>query len=374
MRILHITSSFLPVIGGQEKVVEELAKNLKNLKHNITILTTNLLCEKANLPKYENLNGIKIIRCKNDFFLGGYGYSKEAIRWLNKNWGKFDVIHSHGYNRFLSEFAVYYLKNKKPVVFTPHGFIHTKKNYFFKMVHDLTFGRVIKHASICTALTKLDLREYARRGVKKERIKEVPNGINDKFLDKINKKESDDFKKRQNIKQDYLLYVGRIHKSKGLQYVIKSIENLNCLLVIVGQDAGYKKKVIRLAKRLDVEDKIFFLGQLSEKELLRAYKSCKIFVLFSEWEGFGIAVLEAMAAGKPVIVSDKGSLPLLVKDKENGYVVEFKDVKKLKERINLLLENKKIREELGKKGRDFSRNYLWKNIARVYEKMYQEIK
>ena len=162
MKILQITSTFFPVIGGQEKVVEELSRGLKKLGHEVTILTTDLSYENQNLPKRENFKEIEIIRCKNDLSLGSYGYSKEAIKWLKENWKKYDLIHSHGYNRFLSEFAVYYLRNKKPVVFTPHGFIHTKKNYFFKIIHDLTIGRFIKYAKICTALTKLDFKEYKK--------------------------------------------------------------------------------------------------------------------------------------------------------------------------------------------------------------------
>ena len=115
MKILQITSTFFPVVGGQEKVVYELSKRLVELGHEVTILTTDLLCNKKYLLKEEIFDKIKVIRLKNDFFLGGYGYSKAAISWLKKNWENYDVVHSHGYNRHLSEFAPAFLKEKRPV-------------------------------------------------------------------------------------------------------------------------------------------------------------------------------------------------------------------------------------------------------------------
>ena len=374
MKILQITSSFLPVTGGQEKVVEELSKGLKKLGHAVTILTTDLGCEKETLPKKENFNGIDIIRCKNDLYLGSYGYSKEAIRWLKENWKKYDVIHCHGYNRFLSEFAVYYFRKKKPVIFIPHGFIHTKKNYLFKKIHDLTLGKFVRYAEICTALTKLDFDEYKRLGVKKERIIEIPNGVSKDFFKKINNQKLKSFKKKYGIKENAILYVGRIHESKGLQYVFEAIKDLDLQFVLVGQDSGYKERLLKLAEKLKIKDKINFIGKLDEKNLVKAYNSCNMFILFSEWEGFGITVIEAMATGKPVIVSNRGSLPLLVKEGDNGYIIPFKNIKKLREKIDFLLKNKKLGEKMGKKGKKIAGQYAWGMIIDKYEEIYKKFK
>ena len=374
MRILHITSSFLPIIGGQEKVVEELAEDLQKLKHDITILTTDLFCENSNLPKHENLRGIEIVRCKNDLFLGGYGYSREAISWLKENWRKYDVVHCHGYNRFLSEFAVYYLRKKKPVIFTPHGFIHTKRNYLFKKVHDLTLGKFVKYAKICTALTKLDFKEYKKLGVKKEKIVEIPNGVSKDFFKKINKQELKNFKTKYKIKENAILYVGRIHESKGLQYVFEAIKDLNLQFILVGQDSGYKKSLVKLAEKLKIENKINFIGNLNKKDLVKIYRSCKAFVLFSEWEGFGIVVVEAMASEKPVIISDRGSLVHLVDNNQEGFIVPFQNTTILKKKIEELLEDNKKIKIMGTKGKKTAKNYMWEKITKDYEKIYKKIK
>ena len=362
MKILQITSSFFPVLGGQEKVVYEISKRLVEKGHKVTILTTDLLCEEK-VPKREKLEGIEIVRFKNKLFLGSYGYSPEAIRWLKENYSKYNIVHSHGYNRHLSEFAIKILYGKIPIIFSPHGFIHTKKNYFFKIIHDITFGRFVKRANLCTALTKLDFGEYEKLGVKKEKIVEIPNGVD---VEKFSKSKKYDSKKFG----DFILYVGRIHESKGLQYVLEAIKKLDTKLVIVGKDAGYKQDLMEKSKKLGIEKKLIFLGGIVDEDLIKLYKSSKIFVLFSEWEGFGIVVVEAMAAGKPIIVSNRGSLPHIVNNKKEGFVVKFKDVKELHKRIEQLLNDNKLCKNMGIEGKKTSKKYEWKNIVKKYEEIY----
>ena len=371
MRILQIASSYFPVIGGQEKVVYEISKGLVKRGHDVTILTTDLLVAKKNFPREEIVDRIKIIRLKNDFFLGGYGYSKQALKWLKKNYKKYDIVHSHGYNRHLSEFAIRFLWKKIPTIFSPHGFIHTKKNLLFKKIHDLTIGKFLRKANYCTALTKLDYKEYFKLGVKKEKIKDFPNGVDVK---KFSKKDEKEIKKLKEKFGKFILYVGRIHESKGLQYVVKALKDLNVNLVIVGEDAGYKKPLKEIIKDLGLRKKVFFVRGITNKTLISFYQTCKLFVLFSEWEGFGIVVIEAMAAGKPVIASDKGSLPYVVRNKKTGFVIQHKNIKLLKEKIKELLDDKKLRQTLGKQCKLEVKKYEWAEIIKRYEKLYENAK
>lgn len=370
MKILQITSSFFPVLGGQEKVVYEISKRLSERGHELTILTTDLFSENEKYVKEEFSEGIRIMRFKNKYFLGGYGYCPEAVKWLKKNWKNYDVVHSHGYNRYLSEIALNKLYKKKPLIFSPHGFIHTKKNLIFKKIHDLTLGKFVRKANYCTALTNLDFGEYKRLGVKQEKIIKIPNGVDINRFSKNNKKEIAEIKKKYG---KFILYVGRIHESKGLQYVIEAIKNINVKLLIVGKDSGYKKDLERIADSMNIRDKILFAGGINDERIVSFYGASEAFVLFSEWEGFGIVAIEAMATGKPVIVSDRGSLPYLVKDDKQGFVVEFKNVGKLKKKIEEVLSNKKLQIRMGKEGIKTSKNYDWENIVKEYEQIYGRV-
>lgn len=373
MKILQITSSFYPVIGGQEKVVFETSKCLVDLGHEVTILTTDLFCEDQNLPSEELKEGIKIVRLKNKFSLKGYGFSSEAVNWLKKNWKEYDIVHSHGYNRFLSEYALFYLRNKIPTVFSAHGFIHTKKNYLFKILHDATLGKFVRYACKCTALTKLDFNEYFKLGVQKENVFDLPNGVDVEKFSNPNKKCVTSLKKKFNLRGKTLVYTGRIHKSKGLNHVIEAIKDLDCKLLLVGQDAGHKQELIELSKKLNIEKKVIFAGCLPDEEFIAAYYASDIFVLFSEWEGFGIVAIEAMAAGKPLIVSDRGSLPFVVNDGKEGYVVPFENKALLKVKISELLVDPNVRKKLGEMGKNNSKRYSWGQIVRNLETIYKSI-
>jgi len=207
-------------------------------------------------------------------------------------------------------------------------------------------------------------------GVEKNKIIDLSNGVHLNKFSKINFNEIKKFKKKYNLNKDVLLYVGRIHKSKGLQYVLEAIKNLEIKFLIVGKDAGYKRNLKRRIKKLKLEEKVIFAENLNEKELVTAFKSSKIFTLFSEWEGFGIVVIEALAAGIPVVVSDRGALPQLIENNVNGLIVKFKDIEKLKEDIEKLLSNNKLRNKFIKNGINFSKNYSWESIIRKIEKVY----
>ena len=371
MRILQITGTFFPVAGGQERVVYEISKRLVKKGHQVDILTTDLLCNNK-VKRKEKQGGINIIRLKNNLYLGGYGFSKEAFKWLKDNWKKYDLVHSHGYNRFLSELSLWILKEKLPLIFTPHGFIHTRKNYLFKFIHDLTVGRVIGNADKLTALTKLDFIDYKRLGVEEEKIAEIPNGVDIKKFGKIDEGNVSIFRKKYQLSKT-ILFVGRIHESKGLRYLVEAVKDIDCKLMIVGEDAGYKKKLENRIRNLGIKNKVIFTGHLEEKEKITSYHACDVFVLFSEWEGFGITVIEAMASRKPVIVSDRGSLPFLVENRQEGFIVPFKNINGLKEKINFLLKKKKAAKQMGLNGLKKAKGYNWEKIVEMYLKVYKEI-
>ena len=107
--------------------------------------------------------------------------------------------------------------------------------------------------------------------------------------------------------------------------------------------------IVRKILEEGVEKKVVFVGSLKDNGLISMYHASEMFVLFSEWEGFGIVVIEAMAAGKPVIVSNRGSLPYLVTNKKNGLIVKFKEKPPLNQWINggFFVFDKKIFDYLG---------------------------
>lgn len=358
MKILQISSVPVTYPGGTEKVVLELSKNLSK-KHEVTILQTDLyLGGKIKLGK-SKIGKVNVITCKNDSFLGGFGYSKEFKKKLEGVWEDFDIVHIHGHGRFTSDFSLKFLKGKLPMIYTAHGFFHKKS--LIKRIHDFFLGGLLKNATRVTALSELEKREYQRLGIELDKIKILPNWINFSKFEK------------SKLGGKKVLYVGRIHESKGLQYVLDAVKGLDCEIEIVGRDAGYQRDLEKKIGEEGLREKVKISNNISDKELLKKYSSSDLFVLFSEWEGFGVVVLEAMASGLPVVVSDRGALPILVRDKENGFVVPFRDVSKLRENIEKVLESKDLRKKISKNNLRKAKEYDEKKIVKGYEGLYKEI-
>lgn len=366
MKILQISSVPVTYSGGTEKVVLELSKELSK-NNEVTILQTNLYEEKKKFERYSKIGKIRVITCKNDYFAGGFGYSKEFASTLKEIWKGFDLIHIHGHGRFTSDFTLRYLKDKKPLIYTAHGFFHTSKAGFIKKIYNSFFKRIHKKNVWFTALTELEEKKYLQLRVKKGKIKIIPNWV--------------DFKKFSNAKEikipfknnfPILVYVGRIHESKGLQYVLKAINNLKVNLLIVGRDGGYKEELEKLVKQLNLQNKIKFTGEISLPELKNYYKSSDFFILFSEWEGFGISLIEAMYFELPAIVSDRGALPILVKNKENGLIAKFPNEKDLEEKIQILLNDKKLVQKIKRNEKVFVKKFDSKKIIEQYKNLYKE--
>ena len=172
-----------------------------------------------------------------------------------------------------------------------------------------------------------------------------------------------------------ILFVGRLARVKGIEYLIKAVDGLNAKLVIVG--SGDQESTLKeLAK--DINCEIEFLGAKTHDQLSEIYASADVFVAPSVTledgakEGFGLVVLEAMASSLPVVVSNSGGLPEIVKDKENGFVFQEKNVDELKNILTLLIENTSLRKEYAAKSLKSVQKWDYSNIAKRYEQVIVE--
>jgi len=160
--------------------------------------------------------------------------------------------------------------------------------------------------------------------------------------------------------EKFILFVGYLHRVKGVQYLIEAFNKIkdefpDFKVVIVGEGPereNLKSKV----KSLKLENKIEFKGKLSLKETKNLMKKCYCLVLPSLSEGLGRVLMEAMALEKPVIASNVGGIPELIKDDENGFLFEKGDSKELARKFKILLEDRNLAKKMGKKGKDIIKN------------------
>jgi len=173
-----------------------------------------------------------------------------------------------------------------------------------------------------------------------------------------------------------ILFTGRITKQKGVHYLIKAMPRVkvaNTELFIVGEGPE-EKNLKMLVKQLKLKNVHFLPYMKGDKlrEFHQLYKRAQIFVAPSIWdEPFGLVILEAMAYATPVIATKKGGITSIINDGENGLLVRARNSKDLAEKINLLLNDDKLRKRLSEKARQtILDKFTWPKIAERFERIY----
>lgn len=273
------------------------------------------------------------------------------------------------------------------VFFSPNisitGFLFIKNHYV--VIHDLIplkFPELFKNASLKFKLfyatkvfqklsiltckkviavsqnTKKDVKKILK--IKEEKIKVITEGVAH-FETELNK---EILSKKFNIANEYLLFVGRHEKYKNIDKVINAYLNLpenikeNLSLVIIGKSNNL---VTPDLKKLGNNNKIIFLESLSPEDLSLFYKSAKILVHLSEYEGFGLTVLEAMSYGIPVIASNISSIPEVVED--SSFLVDINNEKEIIDKITILINDIELYKKISKSVKERSKIFTWKKTS-----------
>ena len=373
MKIGFLIEYFYPVRGGAENNCFYLAKELAK-KHEVHVFTSDR--KDGNIFKKEEvIDGIKIHRYKNWFRHKYYlTFTPGFLNILNYD---LDILHVHSLG-FLWHDKIVFLKklfSRTKIINTPHGPFMTLNNYgFFEDVFrkitvffELFINRLY---DIVIQVNPNQWKWMIEYGISKDKIRYLPNGISESTFDKVNNKS---FIDKYKLKNKFVIsYLGRIQKYKGLDQVIKILPKLDKKIVFLamGKDAGDRKRLVELSKKLKVNDRVIFTGEIVDNEKLSGLDASEIFIMPSEWEAFGIVILEAMARGNAIISTKNEGAEFLVK-KDNGLLYDFGDLRKLEENINILYKNKKLRDKLKKNNFKKAKEFLWKDIAKDLGRIYQ---
>ena len=242
------------------------------------------------------------------------------------------------------------------------------------------FGyRFLRDASKVITLSQTEAEQYRVMGVPEEKIAVIPNGIDLSEYDDLPPKNS--FKKKLGIDDNkkIILYLGRIHRIKGIDVLVKAFAKViekwdDVRLVVVGPDDGYLGELEALIKALKIEDNALILGPLYGNNKLKAYIDADVYVLPSRYEIFGMTVLEAYACGKPVVASRLGGLMDLVVDGVTGYLFEPGDVEQLAKYILSLINDSNRAEGMGLIGKQFVKeNFTIEKVTYGLEQLYRKI-
>lgn len=206
----------------------------------------------------------------------------------------------------------------------------------------------------------------------------IPGGVNisdfdatnDKILFKIDKKYALTGKK-------VVLFTGRLTAHKGVEYLIKAARQIKGEVLILG-DGPERPYLEKLIKKYNL-DNTRILGYMSPKEGIKYrefYRRADVYVAPSVWdEPLGLVILEAMAAGTPVICTRKGGITSIVKDGHNGFLVRARNSQQIADKVNLLLSSEELRLKMACEARKtVEEKFTWEEIASKFEKIYSKFR
>ena len=213
------------------------------------------------------------------------------------------------------------------------------------------------------------LRKRVANKIVNQKIKVIPFGVNTSIFKPVFKK---------NNRQLIVGTIKTLEFGYGIDILVKAFGLISnkypdVSLVIAGQ-GSQKKYLIELSKKLKVSTKIKFIGSIAHPSVAKILNSFSIFVCLSRNEGFGVSVIEAAACGLPVVVSNVGGLPETLINGKTGFIVNKNDPLSAAKAIEKLINNPKLRFEMGKSGRKFvMENYDWKDCVDHMLSLYSKL-
>lgn len=406
MKIL-LVNKFHYLKGGSEKYYFDLAKLLQEHGHEVAFFSMQdekniktdckeYFVENSDMNSKNPLKALDII------------YSKKNKKVMEKALDEFkpDIVHLNNFQRQLSASIIKPIKKRNiPIVFTAHDLqaicpaivmLDNEKNICEKCLKgkylNCIKGKCVKNSGLKSILGAIEGKYYRSKKIYSKGIDKIitpsefykkkleEDGISSGKIEALhNFIDLDDY----NVKTEdegYALYYGRIIKEKGILNLIKAFKDIKNAKLYIAGDGPDIEKVKKYIHKNNMEESVKLLGFLSSDKVKEYVRKARFIVVPSIWyENCPYSVLETLAIGKPIIGSNLGGIPELVKDNETGLIYNYNNVKELEERMNKLFNNKEIALQFGKNAKeiakkDFSKNEYYNKIINIYEGVIKNVK
>ena len=390
MKIALVCPASLPAtqFGGIVFLAVDLAREISELGHDVTIYTTDLDFSNGSnkfnkeLPRLEKIKKFKINRTHVWFSFKLFFVNSSMSKQIEDD--KPDIIHTIGLRSYQSIVAWRASKKLKiPLVVSDQGGLTThpffnESGLLLKILYRIQnffIKKIINDATAISAANEYEKEIFSNLNGR-SKIEIIRNGVNlETLVSKI------DFKEKYQINSRFILFVGRFSKSKGIENLINAlniIKNeekfLDVHLVIMGVDFGYEQKMEELIKKFDLSENITVIKNPPREDVISAYGESEFLILPSQWELSPLVPLESFAFKKPVISTRSHGIPFTVQDDKNGILVEPENSLQLANAIKKLFLDEDLRNRLGLCGYDFVHQEcncvsMAKNSLNLYEKV-----
>ncbi|WP_373499477.1 glycosyltransferase [Desulfococcus sp.] len=367
MKVLQVYKDYFPPVrGGIEGHINLLANGLKRRGYDVSVLVSNTgfrLLE-------EEIDGIRVTRVPQLGRLTSAPLNATFIHWLRKLAREADVLHFHFPNP-TAELSYLMTGLDKRVIVTYHSDIVRQER--LGKIYSPFMERFLDKAETIIATSPAYLNSSAVLNQYRFKCRVVPLGID---LSRFSPEKADAASilgVRRAFPRPILLFIGRFRYYKGLGILIDAMKEINAVLLIIG--TGPLERALReQAAAADLRERVVFLGERSDRDLVTYLHACDLFVLPSvlRSEAFGIVQIEAMACRKPVVSTEIMSGTSFVNQHgKTGLVVPPFSAHKLAGAVNLMLERPDLREAFGNAGyervrRHFTSETMIDRVASIY--------
>lgn len=373
----NIFKQFSP--GGTGIVAYNLAVQMARRGHEVYVFTT-AYDEDDSISRYGN---VSVIRYKSNFTIGQCPIALKHLTKLFFSSVDLDIAHSHIGNLPAPIGGAIYAKRKNvPFVITHHGdwiggFGTLGRRAGVFLYNHFLCDWLFSQSDKVIALSKSHLASSKILRKYQDRTTIIPNGINARDFE-ISQSQ-DECKTTLNLPLDkkIILFFGSLTPRKGPQILLSAMKSVlrrhpDAYLVLSG-NGSLKENLIATATKNSLKDSVIFTGYVPENLKPSYYRAADIFVLPSFSEAFPLTLLEAGAAGLPIIATDVGGVSDILHDGINGVITKTGDPEDLADKIVSLLDDDELREKLGKKGQMLAEQYSWEKVAEETEKVYLDL-
>jgi glycosyltransferase involved in cell wall biosynthesis len=392
MRILNVTETYAPFLefGGPPVKVRALSEGLARRGHKVTVLTADwglekrlqaqeekIVAERSPFGWRRNENGVQAIYLPTWMRYRTVSWNPAVKRYCRARLQNFDVVHIFGlYDLLGPAVAAASRKRGLPYVLEPIGmFVPIVRSLWMKRMYHAIWGRkLLGGASLVVATSEQEIEEMVAGSLSRTKVVLRRNGVERP----ASWPEPGAFRKAHGISDDVklVLFLGRLSIKKSPDLLLRAFAELSrrhtgtpMTLVFAGPDEGsVRTELDQMAAQLGVRTKVQFAGPVFGETKWAAYRDADVFVLPSQNENFGNTAAEAVAAGTPVIVTEKcGIAPLLAE--EAGLVVRY-DPAALSEALGRILIDSELRGRLVRGCANVTSRLGWEEPVREMEMLY----
>jgi rhamnosyl/mannosyltransferase len=334
LRVLHLGKYYSPVRGGIETVVETLCRGEATwMDSSALVLGTGAL------TTYEHRDGVGVRRVGSLARLGAVSVAPTLPLWLAR--ARADVLVLHEPNP-MALIAYFLARPPIPLIVWYHSEV-IRPRWKYRLLYEPLLEFALRRAARIVVASP-PMREVQALARYRDKCTVVPFGLRiDRYSPVPN------VEPVQPSARAKFLFAGRLVGYKGIDVLLRALPGLDAETVIVG-DGPLRSTLESLSGELGIADRVRFLGEVDDHELLACLRGCDVFVLPSvtRQEAFGMVQLEAMLCGRPVVSTELGTGVSWVNQHERtGLVVRPGDANELRQALKRLLENRDLRRRLG---------------------------